>query len=84
MAEQIWLRVGGKPRAVAEFVFQLPGAPARVADEGADDVAWPVGVVHGLLGGDADGPAQALFFTPPEGGKRELVLGDGAAGVDGE
>ena len=76
--------MGGNPRVAAEFVFQLTCAPPGVADEGTDDVAWAVGVVHGLLGGDADGPAQNLFFTPPEGGKSELVLGDGAAGVDGD
>ena len=82
LAEQVRLRAGGDPRVPAEFVFQLAGGPPGVADEGADDAARPVGVGDGGLRGEPDGPAQALFFAPPEGGERELVLRDRAAVVD--
>ena len=77
-------RAGGDPRTAAKFVFQLPGGPAGVADEGADDAAGPVGVGDGGLRGKPDGPAQTLFFAPPERGKRELVVRDRAAMVDCE
>ena len=41
-SEQLRGRAGGDPRGPAQFSFELAGAPAGVAEEGADDSAWAI------------------------------------------
>ncbi len=41
-------------------------------------------MLGGILGGDAHGPAKAVFLAPPKRGKRHLVMGNGAAFMDWE
>ncbi len=74
---------GGDPGVAAEFAFELAGGPSGVADEGADEGAGAVGVLDGVVRGDAEGPAE-LCFLPPEGGEGEVFAGDGAALMDGD
>lgn len=84
VAEEVRLGTGGDPGAAAELIFELAGRPPGVADEGTDDAAGPVRLGDGILRGNTDGPAEAGFLAPPEGGKSELVAGDRPAIVNGK
>ena len=84
LAEQVWVGGDGEPRLALEFILELAGAPPRVADEGADDASWLVGVFDGGFGGDPHGPAQAEFFAPPERREGQLLVQDRSTLVDGK
>ena len=84
VAKQVGLWGCVNPRILLNFVFQLAGSPAGIADEGADDAARALCLDGGFCGRDAECPAETAFRAPPESGEGELIAGDGAAVVDGE
>jgi len=82
--EQLRRCGGNDPSVLLNFLFELSGAPARVADEGAHECAGFFLLHHGLLGGDLLSESKPLGGIPPKGGKKQLILCHRARLVDAD
>lgn len=83
-AEEIVRCWGNDPSVVFEFVFELAGAPAGVADKGADEGAGFFVMLDGVFGRNLLDDSQAAGLIPPECGENQVVFADWTAVVDAD
>ncbi len=66
------------PRISLQFMLQLSRGPTRMTDKGTDHSARAVRVIDCVIDRKPECPPKAVMLMPPERGKCQLVVPNGA------